>query len=185
MKKVLLLLLCVLLLLSLYGCNEVSPANSIEPPSNIYVGMSRADFEALYPEDICYYYWGTYAFFDDPDGNPVVVYFAHDEAYNATVASIDAYDKNGISTSEDAFCQLRGGMTVQEIVSYVGNPDRYMSSGETMRWRVGDATGDGYYIQCIYENGHQTDKLRLQLLIRWEGDEYSFPIGSEPWYPPE
>ena len=76
-------------------------------------------------------------------------------------------------------------MTVQEIVSYVGNPDRYMSSGETMRWKVGDATGDGYYIQFIYENGHQTDKLRLQLLIRWEGDEYSFPIGSEPWYPSE
>ena len=184
MKKTVLLLLCVLLLLPLYGCDEkLKPAAPIDPPSNIYVGMSSADFEELYPEDVCFYYWSSYAFFDDPDGNPVVVYFEHGTTCDAVVAAIYAYDKNGINRREEVFCSLEGGMMVQEIVSYVGNPDRYITNVEEMLWKIDDNVE--YCIQLDYLNGHVDDELYFVLMHRYEDGVHSYPIGSDPWYPSE
>lgn len=186
MKKIVLLFLIVSMscLCSCKPANaKIVPANPVEPPDNIYVGMSRADFEELYPEDVCFYYWTSYAFFDDPDGNPVVVYFEGNTYDKLAIGAIYAYDKNGISQTDDAFCALEGGMLVQEIVSYVGNPDPITNPTETMVWRIGDNIE--YRLQLDYLNGNQCDELFLCLMHRWEGDVHSYPIGSEPWYPSE
>ena len=170
----------------LHACTPANmdgrPDNSIDPPANIYVGMSREAFMALYPEDVCFYYWTSYAFFDDSDGNPVVVYFerGHTPA-KAKVAAIYAYDKNSIHPTEEVFCSLEGGMLVHEIVSYVGNPKEYRTNVEEMLWVIDDNVK--YIIQLNYLNGHEDDELYLCLMHRGEGDVHSYPIGSEPWYP--
>ena len=160
---------------------KITPADPIDPPDNIYVGMSKADFVELYPEEVCFYYWASYAFFDDPDGNPVVVYFDCGTQYSkATVGAVYAYDKNGINPTDEVFCALEGGMLVQEIVSYVGNPYPLTNPTETMVWIIGENTE--YRLQLGYLNGHVDDELYLCLMHRWEGDVHSYPIGSEPWY---
>ena len=125
MKKAMLLLLCVMLLMSLYGCDEPTdihfrPDNSIDPPANIYIGMPKDEFFALYPdkmtnpyrEGVCFSYWGEYGFLEDTEGNPVVVQFN-----GWRIGSVDAYDKNTISITEETFNQLERGMSVQEMVS--------------------------------------------------------------------
>ena len=108
-------------------------------------------FVELYPEEVCFYYWASYAFFDDPDGNPVVVYFDCGTQYSkATVGAIYAYDKNGINPTDEVFCSLEGGMLVQEIVSYVGNPDRLNTPIEEMVWRIDDKVKDN--VEFVNEN---------------------------------
>lgn len=162
MKKTVLLLLCVLLLLSLYGCDEpiknidpstndteiFQPAPTIAPPSNIYVGMTRDDFLELYPnrgntfELAQGYSWGhdNYLFINDDQGNPVVITVS---AYSAGkpyyLTSIVAYDKNAIFVSEETFRGIEKGMTLHEVVSLVGNPfGNPDAGGLTLGWQFGE-----------------------------------------------
>jgi len=193
MKKNMLitLILCIGLLCACKPSNaNISPATSIDPPSNIYIGMPLGEFKELYPDrdenpdGTCFYYWTQYAFFEDTNGNPVVVHFTYDDYLNGEVSSVDAYDKNEINLTDEAFGALSGGMTVQEIVSRVGLPDPVCFNHHQLRWTFSNENVDvKYLIQLTEKNGQPNDDFALYLLHRMEGDVHSYPIGSEPWYP--
>ena len=164
MKKTVLLLLCVLLLLSLYGCDEpiknidpstndtenFQPAPTITLPTDIYVGMTIDEFNELYPKSDEYYKYDgrslgyfNYKFFYDDDHNPVVLNY-HSYGPNRPkehyyVISIAAYDKNAIIASEEVFRSIKKGMTLHDVVALVGNPyGNPDPTGLTLGWHCGE-----------------------------------------------
>jgi hypothetical protein len=164
MKKTILLLLCVLLLLSLYGCDEpiknidpstndteiFQPAPTIVPPSDVYAGMLLDEFWELYPQredtlECQGLSWGFdgYMFIYDDHNNPVVITY-HSvgpgrprEDYYLT--SVVAYDRNSIVISEARFRSIKEGMTLHDVVALVGNPyGNPDAAGLTLGWHCGE-----------------------------------------------
>lgn len=189
MKKVLfsVLLLSISLLCACQPANLNSrPNNSIAPPSNIYVGMPRDDFFALYPSGYdysngtCFEIWGEYAFLKDCGGNPVVVYFEHgDGSDDWYVSSVDAYDKDTINVTEEACMQLERGMNYQEIVSVLGCPIPERMDTRGLNYQVGDCL---YHLECFGKTGFYDKEYVLGYIgILFPDGSISYPMGTEPW----
>lgn len=142
MKKVMLLLLCVLLLLPLYGCNQndepIEPAATVAPPSDVYVGMPIDEFNSLYPEENGDSRFRLYRFFEDENGNPGVITLPLNAYVDVVVLSVVVYDKTNIVVSEEAFRSLEKNMTMHEVVSYVGNPHGETPDGLCSVWNCDD-----------------------------------------------
>lgn len=186
-KKIILFLVALSMSL-LCSCRpaqpQITPANPVEPPPNIYVGMPREEFLKLYPKESCFYYWHNYAFFEDVEGNPVVVAFEADASYNSTIAAIHAYDKNEITVTSDTFTALERGMPVHEIVALLGNPLPICNNGvEVLEYKFDNMQGMQY---SVYLSG-KTELYDDELVLRYYAcrdlvnDSMSFPMGTEPW----
>ena len=194
MKRFLLIIfaLCIMLLCGCQAANNdvITPASPVDPPSNIRIGMTFDEFLELYPDKqwtpgaTCFYTNNEYALFEDGDGNPVVVHFVPVEINHFVVGSVYAFDKNGINKSEAVFNALEGGMSIQEVISLVGLPEPYcINRTGVFTWKLND--GVEYVISFTPINGGEYDEVGLCQLSRWVGDEWSYPIGEEPWYAPE
>ena len=191
MKRIYLifLLLSVFLLCSCKSSNaQIIHANPIAPPSNIYVGMSLEEFMVLYPnmrenpEGTCFYYWECrYAFFNDTNGNPVVVTFQFDSSYNGTIFSINAYDKEGINVNEEIFSSLERGMSVQELVSILGTPKAHIRNFDGLAWDYGEEIE--YWIALKGRSGENDPDLVLSYICRTNkiDDSKTYPLGQETW----
>ena len=113
MKKVILLILC--LLLFLVGCSASGrPAPTVTPDSPVYVGMPEEEFWEIcdIKDDDIVSMAGfpgvdeDYFFMEDTNGNPMVVtVIFKDRKYNVT--AITAYDKNKIKLSTRSFFTIR------------------------------------------------------------------------------
>lgn len=149
MKKVILLILC--LLLFLVGCSASGrPAPTVTPDSPVYVGMPEEEFWEIceIKDDDIVSMAGfpgvdeDYFFMEDTNGNPMVVTIIFkDRKYNVT--AITAYDKNKIKLSTRSFFAIREGMTMQELISILGHPfGSVFSSGDRLTWKVDDTFFD-------------------------------------------
>ena len=146
MKKVLLLILC--LLLSLTGCSVSGrPAPTVTPVCDAYVGMPVEEFWELYKdgwEDFSNSLVGmdNFYFIEDHNGNPVVLTRGKIDGISQ-ITSIVAYDKNKIELSSRSFFAIEAGMTVQEVISRLGKPVANVgASGTRLTWLVDDVIYD-------------------------------------------
>ena len=191
MKKmlILILLLSVSLLSACQHTNlDSRPDHSIAPPDNIYVGMPLEEFMVLYPnvrenpEGTCFYYWECrYAFFNDTNGNPVVVTFQFDSSYNGTVLSINAYDKEKINVNEETFSSLERGMSVQELVSILGTPKAHIRNIDGLAWDYGEDIE--YWIALKGRSSGDDPDLVLSYICRTNkiDESKTYPLGQETW----
>jgi hypothetical protein len=149
MKKMLLLSLCIILMLSTAGCSVSGrPAPAVTPDSPVYVGMPTKEFWTLYDNEDVLSMAGfpgvdeDYYFIEDANGNPVVLTLRNiDRKY--TITAISAYDKNKIELSTRSFFAIREGMTMQELISILGHPfGSVFSSGDRLTWKVDDTFFD-------------------------------------------
>lgn len=184
MKKMMLLLLCLLLVLPLYGCDgEDRPDNSIDPPGDIYIGMPQVDFYALYPDKnsnlngdgSSFSFQYGYAFLEDAEGNPVVVHFEPSKtSIDWQVASVKAYDKDTIHVTEETFDQLERGMSVEEIVSILGCPVPRMGSTKVLEYIIGE---DRYCIQLAGKAAFDDHEFAFWFYcIQHPDNSLSYPI---------
>ena len=143
MKKVLLLILCLLLFLA--GCSASGkPAPSVTPDCGVYVGMPTEEFWKLYDNEDVKSMAGfpgvdeDYYFIEDANGNPVVLTLENiDRKY--TITAIAAFDKNKIELSTRSYFSIKAGMTMQELISIVGHPlGCFNAAGDRLTWKVDD-----------------------------------------------
>ena len=191
MKRFLLIIfaLCIMLLCGCQAANNdvITPASPVDPPSDIYIGMPWDELMELYPSleegGICYYQYLDYAFFEDRNGNPVVVHLIQKNK-NFIVESVCAYDKNGVNKLDEMFRSLEGGMTVQEIVSFVGLPEPITLASNAL---IYDLDGGIRYLISLTPSVRYDDASNLALceIVRWKDGVPEYIHGTEPWYPPE
>ena len=117
---------------------DIQPAPTIAPPSNIYIGMPIDAFNALYPKEDGNSQFRLYRFFEDDNGNPGVVTLPSNAYAEVVVLSVAVYDKTNIIVSEEAFRSLEKGMTMHEVVSFVGNPHGATPDGLCSVWNCDD-----------------------------------------------
>ena len=148
MKKLLLLTLCVMLLLSMWGCRASGkPAPTVTPVCDAYVGMPMEEFWELYEHKDIVSMAGIpgvddYYFIEDDRGNPMVL-IDKDADGEYTIAAIEAYDKSKIELSSRSFFAIEIGMTVQEVISILGHPlGSFSAMGNLLTWRVDDTLYD-------------------------------------------
>lgn len=151
MKKLLLLSLCIILMLSTVGCSASGrPAPTVTPDSPVYVGMPGEEFWEIYEikdDDIVSMAASPgvdedYYFMEDNNGNPMVVtvIWKYPEYH---ITAISAYDKNKIELSTRSFFSIRAGMAVQEVISILGQPlASFNSAGDILTWKVDDTIFD-------------------------------------------
>lgn len=182
MKKMLLLSLCVILMLSIVGCSASGrPAPTVTPSCDAYVGMPTKEFWTLYDNEDVEALTGlsdeNYYFIEDANGNPVVLTLKSINK-NYTITAIAAYDKNKIELSSRSFFSIKAGMTVQEVISILGYPSGSgFSTGDRLSWKVDDTL---FYVLFRGQPGDPSISVVNDVII--SGENYTSIINH--WYIP-
>jgi hypothetical protein len=91
----------------------------------VHAGMSRTDYTTTISDEDRFDCL-NFSFYKNLFGDSVVVRFSAD--FN-TVADVQVYSKLGTNTSVKAFSEIETGMSIYDVVSKVGIPNRSTTSG--------------------------------------------------------